>query len=261
MTARLAGKTALITGASRGIGRAIAEAFAAEGADLVINARDAHALQSCAGQLRSTHGSTVTAIAADVTARDAVAQLVEQAWQAGPVDVLVNNAGAYRAAPFIEYAPQDFRDLFEVNVFGVIHLTQLMLPKMIARGGGNIVNVASTAGKWGSRNQSAYNMSKHAVVGMTRCVALEMAPHGIRVNAVCPWLVDTDLADGAVSEHAAIVNADESALKSAMVGSVPLHDRFIRTDEVAGLAVYLASDEASYVTGQSWTIDGGYTMV
>ena len=104
-------------------------------------------------------------------------------------------------------------------------------------------------------------MSKHAMVGMTRCLALEMSPHQIRVNAVCPWLVDTDLADGFVAEHASILELPVATVAANLRNSVPLHDRFIRPEEVASLAVYLASDESSYITGQAWSVDGGYTMI
>ena len=131
---------------------------------------------------------------------------------------------------------------------------------MIARRTGRIVNLASTAGKWGSRNQSAYNVSKHAVVGLTRCLGLEMAPHNIGVNAICPWIVDTDMATGFIAEHANAAGITPAQATTNFVAAVPIK-RYIRPDEVAGLAVYLASDEASYISGQSWTVDGGYTMV
>jgi NAD(P)-dependent dehydrogenase (short-subunit alcohol dehydrogenase family) len=261
MGARLAGKTALITGASRGIGRGIAEAFAAEGCQLVLNARDSGRLDETARELEAQFGVKVTSMACDVTDTKGVTQMVSNAWEHHPIDILVNNAGVYKPLPFMEYTAADFRDIFDVNVFAAVHITQEMLRKMVPTGRGNVVNIASTAGKWGSRNQSAYNMSKHAVVGMTRCVALEMAPHGIRSNAICPWIVDTDLANGFVKGHADILKLDEATVATNLKGAIPLHKRWIDPAEVAGLAVYLASDEASYVTGQSWTIDGGYTMV
>jgi NAD(P)-dependent dehydrogenase (short-subunit alcohol dehydrogenase family) len=258
---RLSGKTALITGASRGIGYAIAHAYASEGANVVLNARDAERLAHAAQALQDEHKVMVQSYAGDVTDRDFVQLMVEQAWAASPIDILVNNAGVYKPLPFVDYAEQDFRDLFEVNVFGVIHVTQVVLRNMIARGGGNVVNIASTAGKWGSRNQSAYNMSKHAIVGMTRCVALEMAPHKIRVNAICPWIVDTDLADTFTGGHAEILGLSKETVETNLKNAIPLHQRWIRPEEVAGLAVYLGADESSYITGQAWTVDGGYTMI
>ena len=139
-------------------------------------------------------------------------------------------------------------------------MTQELLKRIIKKRPARVINLASTAGKWGSRNQSAYNASKHAVVGLTRCLALELAPHNILVNAICPWVVDTDMATDFVETHAAALGKTKTELKDQMNASVPL-GRLIRVEEVAGLAVYLASDEASYINGQSWTVDGGYTMV
>ena len=130
----------------------------------------------------------------------------------------------------------------------------------IARRAGRIVNLASTAGKWGSRNQSAYNVSKHAVVGLTRCLGLEMAPHNIGVNAICPWIVDTDLAASFIAEHAKAAGLTPEQTAANFINAVPIK-RYIRPEEVASLAVYLGSDEASYITGQSWNVDGGYTMI
>jgi len=261
MPGRLKNKRVFITGASRGIGFGIAQAFAAEGADLLLNARNAARLKEAAEELRDTTGVKVDVAAGDVGDAIAVEQMVAAAFDGNTVDVLVNNAGIYKPRPFVDYDMEDFRNVFEVNVFAVIHLTQQVLRKMLANKSGNIVNVASTAGKWGSRNQSAYNMSKHALVGMTRCLALEMAPHEIRVNALCPWIVDTDLANDFVGGHAAILGLPETTVAANLQSAIPLHSRWIKPAEVASLAVFLASDESSYVTGQAWTIDGGYTMI
>jgi NAD(P)-dependent dehydrogenase (short-subunit alcohol dehydrogenase family) len=145
-------------------------------------------------------------------------------------------------------------------VYSVFHVTQAVLPGMLARRSGRIVNLASTAGKWGSRHQSAYNASKHAVVGLTRCLGLELAPHNILVNAICPWIVDTDMATGFMDRHAAIAGVSAAELTARMNATVPL-GRWIRPEEVANLALFLASDEASYINGQAWTVDGGYTMI
>lgn len=260
MADRLRGKTAFITGASRGIGRAIAEAYAAEGAGLVLNARDDARLAAVAEEIARDYGVAVRTAAGDITDREAVRLLVERALDGGPVDVLVNNAGVHKARRFLDYSFEEFREVIETNLYGVLHITQYLLPAMIARGRGRVINLASTAGKWGSRNQSAYNASKHAVVGLTRCLALEMAPHNVLVNAICPWIVDTDMATGFIAEHAAANSIEPAQMLDAFKAAVPLK-RMIKPAEIAALAVFLASDDAGYVNGQSWAIDGGYTMI
>ena len=260
MGTRLAGKTALITGGSRGIGRAIAEAFAAEGCALVLNARDPARLQDTADTIARDHGVPVTACACDVTDGAAVRAMVAAAETWRPLDILVNNAGIHLPARFVDYRFEDFKRVIESNVYSVFHVTQAAVPAMMARKRGRIINLASTAGKWGSRNQSAYNASKHAVVGITRCLGLEMAPFNVLVNAICPWVVDTDMVRGFMEQHAAIGGISADELTTRLNASVPLQ-RWIRPAEVAGLALYLASDDASYINGQAWTVDGGYTMI
>jgi 3-hydroxybutyrate dehydrogenase len=260
MAERLRGKTALITGASRGIGYAIARAFAAEGADLAINARDPERLAEAAAALRGSHGVAVSAHACDVSDRGAVDAMVATVEHAAPIDIVVNNAGIHQSERFVDYRFEDFKRVLEVNVYSVFHVTQAALPRMIERHSGRIINMASSAGKWGSRHQSAYNASKHAVVGITRCLALEMAPHNILCNAICPWIVDTDLADSFMREHAAAAGLSQTAFEETIKNSVPLK-RWIKPEEVANLAVFLASDESSYINGQSWSVDGGYTMI
>ncbi len=260
MSGRLGGKTALITGASRGIGRAIADAFAAAGANLVLNARDAAKLAAVAEEITRAHGVTVHTAPCDITDRAAVRGMVDGLAKQVEVDILVNNAGIHRARRFLDYSFEDFAEVLETNVYGVLHITQFVLPGMIARKRGRVINLASTAGKWGSRNQSAYNASKHAVVGLTRCLALEMAPHNVLVNAICPWIVDTDMATGFISEHAAANGLSAEQMLEAFKAAVPIK-RMIRPEEVAAVAVFLASDDASYVNGQTWTVDGGYTMI
>ncbi|MEQ8661793.1 MAG: SDR family oxidoreductase [Gammaproteobacteria bacterium] len=260
MAGRLSGKTALITGASRGIGRAIAEAFAGEDCALVLNARDPVRLGATAETIAQTHGVSVTCVPCDVTDGDAVRAMVARAEAAAPLDILVNNAGIHIPNRFTDYSFEQFRAVMESNVYSVFHVTQAVLPGMLARTRGRIINLASTAGKWGSRNQSAYNASKHAVVGLTRCLGLEMAPHNVLVNAICPWIVDTDMATGFMQGHAAVAGVSADELVARMNQTVPL-GRWIAPREVAGLAVYLASDEASYINGQAWAVDGGYTMI
>ncbi|MEX2480469.1 MAG: SDR family oxidoreductase [Gammaproteobacteria bacterium] len=260
MTDRLAGRTALVTGASRGIGRAIAEAFAAEACGLVLNARDPARLAQVADEIGARYEVEVHTAPCDVTDGKAVRAMVGQAEAAAPLDILVNNAGIHIPKGFLDYSFEDFRAVIESNVYSVFHVTQAVLPGMMARKGGRVINLASTAGKWGSRNQSAYNASKHAVVGITRCLGLEMAPHNILVNAICPWIVDTDMATSFMAGHAEIAGVSADELATRMNASVPL-GRWIEPREVAGLAVYLASDDASYINGQAWTVDGGYTMI
>lgn len=255
---RLAGRRAIITGASRGIGRAIAERYAEEGADLFLVATGLPQLEPVREAV-AAQGGRITLYAADVSDRDQVETMIAAAAQSmGGLDVLVNNAGIYKAARFIDYTPEDFDRVQKVNTYGVFHAMQFALRHMQAAGGGKIVNVASTAGKWESMNQGAYNTSKHAVVGMTRCAALEHARDGITINAICPGFVETDMI-GEFDAHAAINNVSVEQLKAGLLSRVPM-GRMLQPVEIAHLAVYLGSSESDGMTGQTITISGGMRM-
>jgi NAD(P)-dependent dehydrogenase (short-subunit alcohol dehydrogenase family) len=259
MANRLSQQVAIITGASRGIGRAIAEAYAAEGASLCLVATDVARLKEVKDALNLPEDRIMT-VGLNVTDRQACFAAVASAENHfGRVDVLVNNAGVYRAKPFMDYTPQDFQDLLDVNLFGVLHFTQACLPGMQARKHGRIINMASTAGKWGSRNQSAYNVSKHAVVGLTRCVALEASPHNVTVNAICPGFIQTDMVEELKAQVAHSSGMTGEELVKAALARVPL-GRILNPTEIAGLAVYLGSAESSGMTGQSIHVDGGMLM-
>ena len=243
-----------------GIGRAIAQAYLKEGARVALVATDAAKLQA----LQQSWGSPadrVMTLGVDVRDRQACVQAVERVQaQWGGIDILVNNAGVYRAKSFLDYTDQDFQDLLDVNLFGVLHFMQACLPGMQARRRGSIVNIASTAGKWGSRNQSAYNTSKHAVVGLTRCVALEASAHQVRVNAICPGFVQTDMVETLKREASRSGGISADAFQASMLARVPL-GRIVEPEEVAEMAVYLGSQESRSITGQSMMIDGGMVML
>lgn len=260
MAHRLDQQVAIITGASRGIGRAIAQAYGAEGASLCLIATDVSRLKEVKDSL-GLPADRIMTLGLNVTERDACFAAVAQVEQRfGRVDVLVNNAGVYRAKPFLDYVPQDFQDMLDVNLFGVLHFMQACLPGMQARRHGRIVNIASTAGKWGSRNQSAYNVSKHAVVGLTRCVALEASPHAVTVNAICPGFVQTDMVETLKAQVAQSSGISGDDMVKAALARVPL-GRVLDPDEIASLAVYLGSHESRGMTGQSILLDGGMVMV
>lgn len=257
---RLAGRRALITGGSRGIGRAIAEAYAAEGADVVLAATNPAKLEEARAAV-APHGGRVEAMVCDVTDRAACFALVAKAETAlGGLDILVNSAGVHIPSGFLDQTPEDFSRTFTVNVDGPFHLMQAALPGMIAAGYGKIVNIASTAGKWASANQAAYNASKHAVVGLTRCLAVEMGPKGVRVNAICPGIVTTDMGDAFLPAHAKAAGTTPEAIRDAALKRAAL-GRFMGADDVAPLAVYLAAAESDGMTGQSIALDGGMVFV
>ena len=258
MSRRLEGRKALITGASRGIGRAIAEQYAAEGADLFLVATGLSQLEATRDTALK-HGGKVATHATDVSDRDAVETMISACVdQIGGLDVLVNNAGIYKAARFIDYTPEDFDEVMQVNTYSVFHTMQFALRHMQAAGGGKIVNIASTAGKWESMNQGIYNTSKHAVVGMTRCAALEHARDAITINAICPGFVETDMIDQ-FSVHAELNGITPAAMQKALVDRVPI-GRMLQPVEIAHLAVYLGSTESDGMTGQTITISGGMRM-
>ncbi len=255
---RLQGRTALITGASRGIGFAIAEAYARQGAHLLLSATREAALEDAKSRLDG-YGTDVSYFAADMGQADEVAALFSWAVETRPqLDVVVNNAGIHIGKPFTEYGMDEFDRLMKINLYAVFQMTQHAVRHMRNLGRGKIINMASTAGKWESRNQAAYNTSKHAVVGLTRCVALENADRGINVNAICPGIVETDIvrnAEARMNEAGMTSNEFRSAIKS----QIPM-GRMLQAEEVANIAIYLASDESDGMTGQTITISGGMRM-
>lgn len=261
MTGRLDGQTAVVTGASRGIGRAIAEAYGREGAAVVCAARSLEQLREVVDGIEQ-RGGTAVAVACDITDDAQVDDLVQQTEQSfGAVVTLVNNAGAYMPGRFLDYELEDFRRIMEVNWLGTVRVTRAFLPGMLEREHGRIINIASTAGKYGSLFQSPYNSSKHAVVGLTRCLALETAKQGVRVNAICPGFVETDMITGdAVTGLAGILGIDEDDVIPTVLQRVPI-GRMLQPEEVAELAVYLASPPADAMTGQALTVSGGLILV
>jgi meso-butanediol dehydrogenase / (S,S)-butanediol dehydrogenase / diacetyl reductase len=249
---KLDGRVALITGSGRGIGREIALGFAEQGARLVLNATSDKSLESTRA-LCVEKGAEVQGYACDVSDRAGVERMVQQAIGAfGQIDILVNNAGIYVGGSFVDYTPEDFDRVMQVNAYGPFHVSQFVLRHMLERRRGKIVNIASTAGKWPSRNQTAYNVSKHALVGMTRCLALELGDKGIQVNAICPGFVETDM----MTQNGPPPPEQVRAMQQRVAMG-----RFIRPQEIVPLAVYLASSDSDGMTGQSLALDGGMIFV
>lgn len=257
---RLENRNALITGGSKGIGKAIARRFIAEGANIFLCARGEGALEETATEFRQM-GAKVGTHVVDVSNRKSVEEMVSHVLaDFGGLDILVNNAGIMMTNRFMDYSFEEFEQIMKVNLYGVFHVTQAVLPSMMERKKGKIINMASTAGKWGSMHQSAYNASKHAVVGLTRCLGLEMAPFHINVNAICPAGVEGDEIDSMVEHWAKQMNVTKEQARKNITARSPI-GRFINPEEVAALAVYLASDESDAMTAQSLSLCGGYLMV
>jgi NAD(P)-dependent dehydrogenase (short-subunit alcohol dehydrogenase family) len=244
--ASLAGKAALVLGASRGIGAATARAFARAGASVVLAARDGRALEELAGDLRAA-GAEAHAIPADAVDPGSVEALVRASvGRLGRLDVAFNNAGAgHLPAPLADLSVDDLDRAIAVNFRGLFVAMKHEIAAMLAGGGGAIVNMASTAGLSGARGMSAYAATKHALVGATRSAALDYASRGIRVNAVAPGPIRTDR-----------IAALSDAQREPIVRAVPM-GRIGTPDEVAATVVWLASDAASFVTGAVLAIDGG----
>ena len=251
---RFEGKVVLITGAAGGIGRAVATRFAAEGARLGLVDLAADGLRETLAAVEKAGGAGMT-VEADVTRAVDVARYaaaVADHW--GGVDCFFNNAGILGAvSPLVDYLEEMFDRVMAVNVKGVWLGLKSVAPLLRARGGGVIVNTASIAGLRGSRNLVAYTASKHSVIGLTRTAALELAPSNIRVNAICPSPIETamvkQLEEGANP-------ANPAAFHERMAGTIPLR-RYGNPEEVAGLVTFLCSADAGYLTGGSYTVDGG----
>jgi len=250
----LAGRHALVTGASRGIGAAIAARLAAHGASVTLLGRDRAALQATAAALEATR--THLAVA-DVATAESVQRAVEDARTAlGPVHLLVCNAGQAESAPFHRMETALWDRMIGVNLAGTYHAMRAALPDMLAAGFGRIVNVASTAGLKGYPYVAAYCAAKHGVVGLTRAVALEVATRGITVNAVCPGYTDTDIVRAAVANIREKTGRSESEAIAALVAVNP-QGRLVQPEEVAHAVAWLCLPGTESITGQSIGIAGG----
>jgi NAD(P)-dependent dehydrogenase (short-subunit alcohol dehydrogenase family) len=250
----LGGKTALVTGGSRGIGAACARALSGAGARVVIAARSRKALDDVVAGL---DGQDVLAAVCDVTDPASVAQLARFAVERlGRVDVLVNNAGIGHSAPLERLTLEDWNRVFAVNATGAFLCTQAFVPAMVQRQWGRVVNVASVAGLTGGKYIAAYAASKHAVIGLTRCVAAEVAAVGVTINAVCPGYVDTDMTRGSLERIAAKTGRSRDQALEAILAGTPQH-RLITPDEVAFAVLALCAEDARGINGQTIVLDGG----
>lgn len=245
---KLDGKTAIVTGAGQGIGRGIALALAREGAKVVVNDISSK-IMDVAKEVVNI-GSEALAVRADVTNDEETKEMAKTVVERfGRIDILVNNAGIYPSKPLAEMTEEEWDRVITINLKGTFNCTKAVLPKMIEQGSGAIINISSIAGPIvGFINLTHYAASKAGVSGFTRAAALELAQHGIRVNAIAPGVIETPGTKA----------AGEEALRQ-MEQSIPLK-RIGTPEDVAGLTVFLASEASSYITGQLITVDGGYTL-
>jgi NAD(P)-dependent dehydrogenase (short-subunit alcohol dehydrogenase family) len=253
----LAGRHAFITGASRGIGAAIARELGRLGAELTLVARGEAALRTLGENLRGSTTARIGAIAADVTNGTAMTDAIARASAAfGSPSILINNAGGAESASFARTDAALWRRMIELNLTSVYLATHAVAPAMVASGYGRIVNVASTAGLRGYPYVSAYVAAKHGVVGLTRALAIEFATTGVTVNAVCPGYTDTPMLDAAVANIAAKTRTTAAAARANLAAANPM-GRLIRPEEVAAVVGWLCLDEAASITGQAVAIAGG----
>jgi 2-hydroxycyclohexanecarboxyl-CoA dehydrogenase len=250
----LKGKTVVITGAGGGIGQALTVRFAEEGCRLALIDVNAHALAAAAERARGA-GAAATTYAVDITDYGAVKSAVDAfAAEAGRIDVLVNNAGYDKFTLFLDSKPEFWDKVIDINLKGAINLHHAVLPHMVKAKSGKVVNVASDAGRVGSSGESIYSACKAGLVALTKTLAREMARFGIKLNAVAPGPTDTALFHGFIGE-----GETGQKVHAALEKAIPLR-RIAKPEDIAGMVVFLASEDADYVTGQVISVSGGLTM-
>jgi 3-hydroxybutyrate dehydrogenase len=247
----LNGKRALVTGSTSGIGLAMARAFAAEGADVVLTGfGEANEIAAQCAELGATH------VPADLTTRDGCEALMAGA---GQVDILVNNAGMQHVAPVEEFPVDKWDRIVALNLTAAFHTTRLAVPHMKAKGWGRIINTASAHSKVASPFKSAYNAAKHGLDGLTKTVALELAPHGITANCISPGYVWTSLVENQIPDTMEARGLTRDQVINDVLLVKQATKKFVQPAEVGAVAVFLCRDEAQNVTGANWSIDGGWT--
>ena len=251
----------MITGGGRGIGRAIAFAFAREGANVVVAARTRQQVENAAKEIANQFGVETLAVECDVADTESVARAfekVKQKFGRGP-DLLVNNAGVAETSPFVKTDEAMWQRHLEVNLTGTFRCTHAALPEMLERCWGRVINIASIAGKTGAPYISAYAASKHGVLGLTRSLALEVGANGITVNAICPGYVDTEMTSRGIENIVAKTGKSADDALAALKRMSP-QNRLVSAEEVAALALLLASEEGRGINGQAINVDGGTVL-
>jgi 3-hydroxybutyrate dehydrogenase len=261
MSKQLSGKTALVTGSTSGIGRAIATLYASEGANVMLNGfGDAAEIERLRAGLEKDHGMKARYHGADMSKPAEIRDLVSAAVKAfGGVDILVNNAGIQHVASIDQFPEDKWDAIIAINLSSAFHATKAVLPGMKARKSGRIINIASAHGLVASVNKSAYIAAKHGIVGFTKASALETAEEGIRVNAICPGFVHTPLVQKQIADRAREAGiSEERAAKDLILAPQPTKE-FVTVEQIAAMALYLASDAAAQINGAMFSIDGGWT--
>jgi 3-hydroxybutyrate dehydrogenase len=255
-TSLLSGRHAVVTGGGSGIGAATAEALLRAGARVTLMGRNAARLHS-QREVLGQHGSVAACISVDVSDEHAVESAFTQAVEhAGPIDLLINNAGQAQASPFGQTDLALWQRMLDVNLTGVFLCTRAVLPSMLERGYGRIVNVASTAGQTGYAYVAAYCAAKHGVIGLTRSLALEVATRGVTVNAVCPGYTETELLRASLEQITSKTSRSEQEARDILVRNNPQR-RFVAPVEVANAVLWLCMPGSESITGQSISVSGG----